>query len=113
MRDIGDAIVSGQIFTIAQPSVENGIEAPRLVLVTVDDRRDLLRKIAEEDIGLTLHRADAAHLQHQPLNDRRPRLSIAWQQACGLLGEIDKNGARLEHGEIFLIAVDDRWNASV
>jgi len=61
-------VVVRQPLTLTQAAVENLEESPTLVLVAVDSRLDLLREIAEEDVGLAHHRTDAAHLEHQPLD---------------------------------------------
>jgi len=38
------------------------------MLVAIDGGFDLLGEIAEKNIGLAHHRADAPHLEHQPLD---------------------------------------------
>ncbi|MNE31542.1 hypothetical protein D3C80_1251150 [compost metagenome] len=77
------------------------------MLVTVDRALQLLREVTEEHIGLALHRTDSAHLEHQPLQHQRTALEILRQQLPGQLGEVDQDGAGLEHGEVAVVAVDD------
>src|SRR5690606_23704827 len=113
VRDIGDRVVSGEILVLLEAPVEHLEEAPHLTLVPLDRVRDLLRRIAVEDIGLTHHRPDPAHLEHEPLDDQRASLRIARHQLPGLLREIDQDRARFEDDETVLVVVDDGRDAAV
>ena len=57
-------------------------QAARLALVAFDGVRNLLRRVAEEHVGLAHHRTDAAHLEHQPLHARVSAPSVRWAAAC-------------------------------
>ena len=50
------------------PALRADPQAAALVLVAVDCGLDFLGTIAEKDVGLAHHRADASHLEHQPLD---------------------------------------------
>ena len=50
-----------------QALVEHAVEALGLVAVAIDRVGDLLRRVHAEVMRLAEHRADAAHLEHQPL----------------------------------------------
>ncbi|KFB70238.1 MAG: hypothetical protein AW09_004675 [Candidatus Accumulibacter phosphatis] len=50
-------------------TIQHPEESLALTLIAVDRGRDLLWKVAEEDVGLAHHRSDPAHLEHQPLHD--------------------------------------------
>src|SRR5437879_6747800 len=110
--DVGDRILAGQELVVAEPRVEHPVEALGLVLVARDGVVDLLRRVAEEDVRLPLHRTDAAHLEHDPLDDRRATLAVGRQETPGLLGQVDQDGARLEDREVALVAVDDGGDAA-
>src|SRR6185437_10744303 len=60
--DVGDRVVAGQELTLGEARVQHAIETLRLALVALDRVVDLLRGVAEEDVRLSLHRPDAAHL---------------------------------------------------
>src|SRR5258706_147518 len=76
--------------------LEHFVQAARLVLIAVDRVLDLLGRVAEEDVGLTLHRADARHLEHQPLQRDRAGLRLRRQQLAGALRQIEEDRARLD-----------------
>ncbi len=94
-------------------AVEHAEQALDLTLVAVDRGLDLLREVAEEDVGLAHHRTDAAHLEHQPLQHARAPPGVLRHQPAGLLGEVDEDRARLEDREVALVVVDDRRDATV
>src|SRR5439155_368463 len=70
-RDVGDRVRAGEELVLRKASVEHAVETPGLALIALDRVVDLLGSIAEEDVRLTLHRADAAHLEHEPLDRDR------------------------------------------
>ncbi len=98
---------------LGQPGVEHAEQAAHLALVAVDGRLDLLREVAEEHVRLSHHRADAAHLEHEPLHHQRTALRVGGQQPAGLLGEVDQDRAGLEHCEVAGLAIDDGGDAAV
>ena len=66
--NIRNTKVASKEFVILESIIEYGQQAFRFVLIAVDDRLNLVRRIAIKNIGLSHHRADATHLEHQPLN---------------------------------------------
>lgn len=100
-------------YSLSPRRVEHPEEAARLVLVAGDDGPQLLRPIAEEHVGLAHHGADAAHLEHEPLQRARAALRVGGQQAAGPLGEVDEDGAGFEHGEVPRVVIDDGGDAAV
>ena len=66
-----------------------------------------------EEPELAEHRADAAHLEHQPLDHARAAFDVGRHELAGLLGEIDHDRAGLEDGEVVRIVIDDRGDAAV
>jgi hypothetical protein len=77
-------------------TVENFVQTPRLILIARAGLRNVFREVAFEADGLPLHRADATHLEHQPLNDDAAFLHIRGHMLTRLLGKINQNGAGLE-----------------
>ncbi|MNG29997.1 hypothetical protein D3C84_1155190 [compost metagenome] len=63
------------------------------MLIPVDGTLEFFRKVAEEHVGLALHRADAPHLEHQPLQYQRTPLRVRWHQFAGLFSEVNQDGA--------------------
>ncbi|EWS62417.1 hypothetical protein Y695_04356 [Hydrogenophaga sp. T4] len=111
--DVGDGVIARQEFVVLQLAVEHAEQAFAFALITVDDGRDLLGKVAEEHIGLAHHRPDAAHLEHQPLQHARAALGVRGHEAAGLFGQVDQAGARFEHRKIVGLVVDDGRDAAV
>src|SRR5690606_8840503 len=52
-----------------------------------------------EEAHLSEHRADSAHLEHQPLQRPEARGLVRRKEASGLAGEVDQDRARLEELE--------------
>ena len=50
----------------------------------------------EEKIGLTEHRADTAHLKHEPLNQFVALAHLLRKKLAGLFRQVHQDGARLE-----------------
>ena len=113
VRDVRDRKVARQVFVVHEPCVQDAEEPTHLALVAVDGQRDLLRQVTEEDVGLAHHRADPAHLEHEPLHDDRASLRVGRHQPPRLLGEVNENRAGLEHGEIVEFAIHDGGDAPV
>jgi hypothetical protein len=74
---------------------------------------NFFREIPEEYVGLAHHRADTAHLEHQPLQHQRAALCVRRHQVAGLFRQIDQDCAGLEDGEVAGVAIDDRRNPAV
>src|SRR5262249_17191199 len=92
-------------------------EPVRRLDVAVDRVRHLLRRILAEMMVLAGHRAEPAHLPEEPLQHLGAAAEIARDEAAGLLGEIEKYGARFEERDrrtaIRRRVIDDRRNAVV
>src|SRR4029079_5380927 len=73
--------------------------------------------VLNEMMVLTSHRAETGHLPEQPLHDLEAAPHVGRQEAAGFLGEVLKDGARLEHADrcaaIGRLSIDNRWNAIV
>jgi len=111
--DVGDGIVAGEIFGLGELAVEHLEQPMALAEIALLHRRKLLGEVAGEDVGLAHHRAEAAHLEHQPLQDSAAALLVRGHEPSRLLGEVDQDGAALEHGEVVIAAVDDGGDAGI
>jgi hypothetical protein len=98
---------------VRQVTVEHLEQTAPLLLVALYGRRDLLGEVAVEDVGLPHHGADAAHLEHQPLDGLGAALGILRQQLAGFLRQIEQDGAGFEHGEVTVIPIDDGRDAAI
>jgi len=81
--DIGDAVFVANILAFPELSFQHFEQPPAFVVVALDGRWQLLREIAIEDAGLTHHRPDSRHWEHQPLRHPRFTLFILGQQLAG------------------------------
>ncbi len=64
-----------------------------------------------EVMRLAEHRADAAHLEHQPLERLVAAAQVGGQKAAGLGGEVDEDRARFEQRDrpsVRAVGIDDR-----
>ena len=99
-----------------KPRVQN-LEQPAALIDIALDREGVLFAVRRGDAlevhRLAHHRADAAHLKHQPLQRFRPRLGVRRQETAVFFGEIPKDRAGFEHGEVAVRPVDDGRNAPV
>jgi hypothetical protein len=60
--------------------------------------------------GLTEHRPDPAHLEHEPLQHLVPGAWLAREEPAGLLAEVDEDRARLEDRDrlsVGAVGIDD------
>src|ERR1700730_13771402 len=67
-------------------------------------------------VYLARHRAEAAHLPHQPLQHRHLTARVGWPEFTGLLAEIDQDCARFENADRLAsrtLGIDDRGDAVV
>jgi hypothetical protein len=67
-------------------------------------------------VGLAEHRADAAHLEHQPLQGLVLAAVASRQEAAGLAGEVDQDGAGFHHLDglaVGAVGVDDGRDLAV
>src|SRR2546421_5573228 len=90
--------------------VEHPEQARHLALIALDHRLDFLREVAEEHVRLPHHRTDPGHLEHEPLKHAAAAVHVPGQELTGLLGQINQDGAGLEHDETVVI---ERRNAAV
>src|SRR3990167_10317309 len=98
--------IPGYEFILPEARVEHRVEPFRLALVTAYGVFDLFRRVPEENVGLSLHRPYAGHLEHEPLYHCRAPLDVPGQELARLFREVYQYSARLEHGEIVVIVVD-------
>ena len=88
----------GKVGDFSQTAIHDAIKSASFTteaLQTVALIFDLFE--SEKMVYLPRHRTKAAHLEHEPFIglDAQPR--VLWQKSLGLLGEIKKDGSRLEH----------------
>src|SRR3954462_4717801 len=76
-RDVGDRVVVRHEFALGQAAVEDAVETMRLLGEALFGIGRLTLVEAQEVMSLPQHRADAAHLPHQPLEDAIARLALA------------------------------------
>src|SRR5690606_15499215 len=95
---------AGEILVLRQMAVEHLVEALRLGGETLDGVGHLLLGETHEVVRLAEHRAEAAHLPHQPLQRLHARTGIGGQELAALLGEIDQDRTGLEDA-VGLLAV--------
>ena len=67
-RHISNGVIAGEKFSFAQSLVEHTIESCCFAGVALDCVGDLFLRITAEMMGLAEHRAEVAHLEHEPLN---------------------------------------------
>ncbi len=81
--------------------VEHAQQAPGFGDVAVARALVLVFPAGElvEEAELAEHRADAAHLEHHPLDGLIARGRIRGQQLAGLLGQVQQDRAGFEQGE--------------
>src|SRR5271166_2493631 len=106
--DVGDGVVrASQPFALLQAAVEYFEKPTALILIAVDGGLVDLVPIAEENVSLSHHGADATHLEHQPLQGAAPSLLIGRQKPAGFFREINHDRAGLKDGKIVLVTVYD------
>ena len=96
-----------------ETAIKHGEQALGFVLITVNCGLNLFWEVAKKNIRLAHHRADAAHLKHQPLQHNRATFGIVGHEAPSLLGEINQNCARFKYCKIVCRTVNDRWDATI
>ncbi len=115
-RDVGDRVLAGEVFRLAQAPVENSVKAVLFLGVTLDGVRHLLFRRTQEMVHLAEHRPDVAHLEHQPLQRQVFTTVGLRQESAGLRREIDQDRARFHHRDrlsVGAFGVDDRGNLAV
>ncbi|MCY1420937.1 hypothetical protein D9M71_365750 [compost metagenome] len=101
-----------------QALVEHRQQARGLLHVAVAGALILVILAGEfvEEAELAEHRADAAHLEHQPLDAFVAAGGVLRDQLAGLLRQVDEDGAGLEQRQraaVRPLGVDDRGNLVV
>ena len=104
--DIGHRVVVDQVLVAGEPLVEHAVEALRLGEVAFLGVSAFSLVEPDEMMDLAEHRADTAHLPHQPLHRPPAGLVLGRHQHAGLLGEIEQDRARLHHRHP-VVMVDD------
>jgi hypothetical protein len=96
--DVGNAVfVAGQVARLVEAMVEHTVQPLDLVGVPLDRIGQLFERVGREMVPLPEHRADTAHLEHQPFEADVARRGVLRDQfAAGLLGEIDQDRTRFE-----------------
>jgi len=98
-------------------TVEHAVQTVRLLHIAVDRIRNPARRVNAEMVVLSGHRSQPAHLPEQPLRHGLPTADVLRQEAAGLLGEVQEDGARLEQADwlaaIARCGIDDRRHSVV
>ena len=105
-------IVAGQVGRLGQPPVQHTVQPLALLEIALLRVRGLALVVFHEMVHLAQHRADPAHLPHQPLDGAPPRILLFGPELAGLLGEVHQDCTRFEQ-RAAVVAVDDRRNAVV
>ena len=109
--DVGDAVVgAAEVLAVGQALVHHAVEPAGLVGVAVDGVGDLLGRIDAKVVRLTEHRADAAHLEHQPLQHLVLATRRRRQKAPALAGQVEQDRARFEERDrlaVGAVGIDD------
>ena len=91
-------------------------KTPALVDITLDRIGHVIAVglgNALEEHGLAHHRADATHLEHQPLQRLGALLRVVAQEHVVFFGEVPKDRARFEDRKIVVPPIDDGRDAAV
>src|SRR5216683_4716522 len=80
-RHIGDRVLAGQIWNLADALIDDAVDAVGFVGVTVDGILDLFGRVTPEMMRLAQHRPHARHLEHQPLEHVVTAARILWHKA--------------------------------
>src|SRR4051794_33467965 len=95
-----------------EPPVQHAIEPARLGHVALEPiGAVLLARKRDEMVHLARHRAEAAHLPHQPFVDGYALLKRCRQELSGLFAEIEQDGAGFEYADGLALrpfGIDDR-----
>src|SRR5262245_23510617 len=99
-REIGNRNVAADEFSFAELPIKHAIEPSRLLRVPLETISTvLLVGDLEKMVHLAGHRAEAAHLPHQPLQHRHLSAQIRRPKLTGLLAEINQDRARFEDAD--------------
>ncbi len=116
-RDVGDGVlVAGDKLAGGQLLVHDAVETPGFVGVAVYRVLDLFGRVLAEVVGLSDHRPDAAHLEHQPLQHLEFQPVRLGQKLACLGSQVQQDGAGLEQGDRLSVrsfAVHQRRNLVV
>src|SRR6185312_15659221 len=115
--NVRDRILTGEKVTPAEALVEHAVEAVGLLDVALDGVGDLLGRVAREVVVLAGHRTQARDLPEQPLQCLETATQCGRQQPAALLGEVEEDGAGLEHRKrrtaAGRVVIDDRGDAVI
>ena len=116
-RHVGDSVFAADEVAPAQSAVEDVVKAAGFVLVAADGVGDLFRRVFAEVVVLAEHRAESAHLPHQPLDGVGASAEVLGDEAAGFVGEVKQDGAGFKDGEgrsvVGGFVVDDGGDAVV
>ena len=113
ISNIGDRKIICQILMMFQMIVQYFQQAAHFKLKARNHRRHFFREIAVKNIGLPHHRANAAHLKHQPCHHFGAPFNITRQQPSGFFRQMHHNRSGLENRQIVKIRIDDYRNAPI
>ncbi len=114
--DIDHRICAAEIFLVTERVVQDAQQTFRFRDVALDRifvdntlwGRDALKKH-----GLPEHRADRAHLEHEPLHGLVTQPGVCRPELAAPLGEVEQDRSRFGQHEVVIGMVDDDRNAPV
>src|SRR6516225_7527455 len=116
-RHIGDRVLAGKIWRLADAVIDDAVDAVRLIRITVDGILDLLWRVTAEMMGLAKHRPHARHLEHQPLEYIVAAAGLLRHEtSSSLFRQVHKDGARFKDSDWFAVrslVIDQCRNAVV
>ena len=115
--EVSDRDGSADVLGLRQPLVENAVQPPRFFAVSLQPVFAVLLVLdLQEMVHLAEHRAEPAHLPHQPLQNGHLSRQVPGPELAGLGTEIDQDGAGLEDADRFAVrslGIDDGGDAIV
>src|SRR3954454_24293634 len=108
-RDIGDRVVVRHERALGQAAVQDAVQTARLLGEAVLGIRGRALVEVEEMVRLPQHRANPAHLPHQPLKDAIAGLALARDPTPRLVCQVDQDRPGLHQAHPALPVHDGRY----
>src|SRR5215217_4108435 len=90
--------LAGKVGSFEEACVHDPVQSCSFVGVAIYGVGELFRCVPSEVVGLAEHGSHVGHLEHQPLQSDVPLAGGGWPKLASLLGEVNHNRSRLEHG---------------
>ena len=105
--DIGDRVLTGQVLMVAQLPLHDAVQSIDFLRIALDAIRHVFKREGSKVVRLSGHRAEAADLPEQPGLDASSFFELGGQKLPGFLGQVNQDGAGLEHADPGVL-IDDR-----